>query len=494
MNLNEKGNAVISPLGIILIVVSPLISFLLCDILNICNDKPLTTAFMRIIFAGIVCCAAYKYTNKKLTVNTIIFLIILSGIVLRIGYTVYDGWNTGRGYDEGPFNGYGHLGYIMDYALKWKLPDSNNEQFYQPPLNYFLTAIMMRIGALINHTKNYADVLDYCEIVPCMASCSALITIQKIFDALRINRKYQTFPLAVAAFFPSYMFMGSRMNNDSLVAMFMILSVFFTIRWYYEQKTEWIIGIALSIGLAMMSKVSGATVAFFTGPVMLIVLYKNFKQKNSLAIIKQLVLFAVICFPLGLWYPIRNYVLFGQELNYVQRLPITSVVYSGDAPWYVRFFSMPIIRDLRTGIHYENQDKSIAMMITKSSVVAAFDFSNVPKFVRNTLYLLNLFIIITSLVAMLLVCLKDKQRDLFSRFSMAALWIIIFGSFIMFNISYPYICTADVRYIPLTTVTGISYIGMFFQMYADNAHMQKFIKATKISIIAYCIMVIIMHT
>ena len=69
-------------------------------------------------------------------------------------------------------------------------------------------------------------------------------------------------------------------------------------------------------------------VAIPVAAVFLVVLARQLRQRNW-RILGQLGGFAVICFPLGLWYPVRNLVRFGVPLTYVQEMPENSVQYLG---------------------------------------------------------------------------------------------------------------------------------------------------------------------
>lgn len=475
------------------ILISVFVSVVLCDFLGLCDNEVSAKAVMNILLAATAAAGVYKlYTAKKITPEEIISLLIIMGLIIRIGYMIYTPWASaygGRGYDEGALEAKGHYSYLLNWAVKGKLPDTNAEQFYQPPLNYFLSAVFIKIGGLLHGTADYTTVMKYAELVPCMATCVMLMVHCSVLEALKIKSKYRIPAVAMMAFFPNYLFLGGRINNDSLVALFMSLSVLYTLRWYYSRSMKNIVGIALSIGLGMMSKISCGTIAVFTGPVMLYVLYQDVRAADKEKIkrtVGQLAVFALICFPLGLWYPIRNYILFGQGLNYVQRLPESAVGFTGDVPWYQRFLSMPVFGRFDTGLQFVDGESSVFMMITQSAVFGSFHFDHISKIIRYSLYYLNLAVIIISLVSMFLVCKNDKKRDAFSRFSMLALWVIVYGSFIMFNISFPYTYTADVRYIPLSMLTGFAYISMAWELYSKKA--KRAVSVCGVIIFAYCVM------
>lgn len=442
------------------------------------------------------CAAFFEAYKKRLTADKAIILIIIAGIIMRTGYMLYTNW-TKRAYDVGFLDedGVGHGSYIINNILQGHLPQSNEYQFYHPPLYYFLSAAAIKIAALFKHTVDYASLIKYAAAVSCAASCVTLVVIQKLMDTVSLKRKHQIAAMAIAAFFPNFILMGGRVNNDALVTLFMMLSVYFTIRWFYSTSIKDIIFIALSIGFGMMSKVSGGTVALFTGPVMLYKLYLAAKEKKIVYIIKQLAVFAVICFPLALWYPIRNYIEFAQPLNYVCDLGENSHVYTGNISAIKRFFSVPLFEIFEKPYMNSSDDYSIFMIITRTAVFGEFDYEGVSKIISICLYFVNLIIIIASLAAMVVVCLKDKQRDWFSRFAMAAVWVITFIPFLIFNISYPYSCTADTRYIPLAVVSGMIYLSAAYELYenSSSAVVKRIFFSGKWMIAAYCILSAVMY-
>ena len=91
--------------------------------------------------------------------------------------------------------------------------------------------------------------------------------------------------MAIVAFFPTFYQMGGRLNNDMAVTFFMFLCIVNTYRWYRKRDMKTVVYIALCFGLGMMSKISCGIMALFTGMVMLVVLYEEFKNKNAKQII-----------------------------------------------------------------------------------------------------------------------------------------------------------------------------------------------------------------
>ncbi len=485
-----------SALSVIVVTIAPIVALLVCDIFKITDSEMSIKAIMNLALASVACCAFVMAYQKKLTANNALLLIIIAGLIMRMGYMLYTPW-TQRGHDMGSLdaNGVGHGAYIVNNILQGHLPQTNEYQFYHPPFYYFVSAMVMKIAAMFKNITDYASLIKYAAAVSCSGACVTLVVIQKLLDALKIKRKHQIPAMAIASFFPNFILMGGRINNDAFATLFMISAVYFTVRWFYDTKTRDIIFLALSIGLGMMSKVSCGIVAIFTGPIMLYKLYISFKDKKTMSIIKQLVIFALICFPLALWYPIRNYMAFSQPLSYVLDLGPGYSVYTGDVSAIKRFFSVPVFEIFKQLFMNVNEDYSIFMILSRTAVFGEFIYAGISKIIGISLYFANLIIVILSLSAMVLVCIKGKERDWFSRFSMAAIWAVTFVSYVIFNIKYPASCSADMRYLPLAFVSGIFYISALYGQYEDNSSKIKnfFLCGGGCLVASFCILSMIMY-
>ncbi len=491
---NSVVNPVFSMMWIPLLILLPMLGCMLGRELEIIDNEVAVRPVMELVLIGLLAYGAMLLYQRKQSVDQLLALVIVAGIVIRIGYMVYTGWYE-RYYDVGNLDTQnGHGAYIVHNLLKGHLPESNDYQFYHPPLYHMLSAVVLKVAGMFEGTTDYAGLIQYASVVSCAASCITLIFVQKILDALKIQRNYQVPALAILSFFPNWILMGGRVNNDGLLTMFMAMAVYFTIRWYYDTEMKWVIGIGCAFGFGMMSKISCGTLALITGPIMLYKLYKAWKEKQVWKVFSQLLVFAVICLPLSLWYPIRNYMEFGQGLNYVHDLGVTSHTYVGNIPWYERLFNVPILEEFTKPYTNTSEDSSIFMILMQTAVFGEFSYENVPKIVSVGLYFVNLLTILVSLVSMVVVCVKDKARDGFSRYFMLALWVMVFVSYILFNFQYPYSCTADTRYLQMAVLAGCTYMSMAAQLgnKCGCKWMKRLVIVMNMLAIAYCGFVVVM--
>ena len=105
-----------------------------------------------------------------------------------------------------------------------------------------------------------------------------------------------------------------------------------------------------------------------------------------------------------------------------------------------------------------------------------FSFSQEFNFQAGLLLIFNIIVIISSLAAMIYVLIKDKNKNRrFFNWIMFAVWAIQIISFIIFNISLPYGCTMDFRYIVPTLITGAYFLALWLQLF-NGGKLKQFIR------------------
>ncbi len=397
--------------------------------------------------------------HKKTRCEDIISLIIMIGIIMRIGYMLY----TAVGIRTHDIDG--HIAY-MNFLYNGSLPDSNNFIFYHPPFFHFLGALFGRTIGSLKYSGN--DIYEAAKIISCFSSCAILLITRSIAKELELGKKAVLTAVLITAVLPNFFLLASRANNDALSILFMYITLLYTVRWYKKPCYKYVIILALSIGFGMMTKISVGTLAFFTGPVMLYVLIQNFRRdKKDMSILYQLIVFALICFPLGLWYPIRNLILFDQPFNYVYKIPVTEPIYCGDRGYGDRFFSFPFIEGVKSVYSHPNDDYNVWIYLIKGAVFGEFSF-DINDLVPRVLFILNIIVSLISVVGLVFTVFSRRVKAE-QKYFIAVLWLIVMASYISFNISLPFGCTMDFRYVvPISLVSGLS-CGIMYQWLWDEA-------------------------
>lgn len=462
-------------------------SFMFSWLLKIKNNMSTMRSIMIISELVLLIYAVYLKKKDELNSNKILKLIMIAGMVIGVGNMlgthIFD-----KGYDQGYVSSAarGHFGYILN-LIEGHLPNGNGEQYYQPPLFHFISSFFVRLGQVCTSGNN-EEAIQFTQIVNCSVYCFMLIAVKNFIIEIHAEKKY-FWVMLITAFHPSFLLMGLRGNNDMLATFFMIICLTNTYKWYMKRYMKTIVMLAFSFGLGMMTKISVGTIAILTGAVMICCAVKDFKQRKYKEIVLQLAVFAVICLPLGLWYPIRNLILFNQPLGYVQMLPNNIPIYKGDIALYKRFFGFNLVELLKKPFFYYPEGYSIPIQIVKTSMFAEGKYEE-NILMCSILVLVNIVTIITAVVSTLYIAVKGKLCDKKIRFGAFAMWIIIMISYIQFNVQYPHLCTADFRYIAITVPLGAVFMSETVYC-TKNVKVKRFIK-TVILAFTMCVVSIYM--
>jgi hypothetical protein len=396
---------------------------------------------------------------RKLSPERLILILIAAGFILRFGYMLYTPLSV-RGHDVGLLQGSGHLAYIYRIFSIQGLADNYSEQFYHPPLEHLACAFAAWLYKFISGTSDLNSVMEASRLIPCFASCALLLVTLRLFRAFGFSNRANSVALAVVAFHPSFILMSASINNDMLMILFFVSALLFTVRWYAEPTYKNILLLALSIGCAMSTKFSGALIALLTAVVFLLVLLRRYREIGIKRLILQFTAFGAVCIPLGLWYSVRNYILFGQPIGYVAQISTTNQLYIGDISLFKRFLSFSIPDMLTNVFCNPYKDFNLWEYVVKSALFGEFTYSAAHKTVAAVLILSSLLLIVLSLVAMVRFVLCGRDKNHFSVYTLAGLWALLMLSFVFFNLRYPFGCTMDFRYIAPTVIIGAAFLGL----------------------------------
>ena len=398
--------------------------------------------------------------------ESLILLIILAGLIMRVGYMVYTTIGL-RGHDISEFNESGHLDYAYQLFATGKLPQTYKYQFYHPPLNAILEAIVVKVFSWFQTNQDLHQLFEAAKIIPCFASCALLPVFYSLFRELRMSPRATALALAVLAFQPTFFLFSASINNDSLMLLFYMIAVLYTVRWYNEPTLKNILMIALAIGFGMSTKFSVLTVAGFTAPVFLLTLIRRMREKNPLPVVGQFAAFGAVCLPLGLWYTIRNHILFHIPFDYIYTLSRSDELYCGNRSIAERLLTFPI-RQLIVPLYCKPySDYNIWVYIAKCAVFGEYSFER-SAMAALPLTLSNLLLIGLSILAAIYVLVRCKETHLLARFGLFWLWLIQMGAYLAFNLQYPFGCTMDVRYIVPTIIVGAAYLGIALDHLKDR--------------------------
>lgn len=412
--------------------------------------------YLSVFFYVVVWCG-------KRDTATVLRFILIGSFLFRAYYVLLAPYNISY-HDQGEFtdlesmdSGSGHLGLIEYLYNNGHLPDFDPRQrwsFYNPPLFHILGALILKF----THTIGVAAPLCYesIQIVNLFAASMTIWLLYKILDRLIEGKQVVLLFTAMIAFHPFFILYSAELTNDMLCMCFMALAFYYTLRWHKEHTFSSILIIALGIGLSMAAKLNAAVISFGIGFIFLWDFWHNrLEYKKYIA---QFLAFLAVCAPLGLFYPIRNYVLFKMPLLYVQEL-------TPDNPQYI---SETVIN--RIGFSSKGQltypfvkyDAAIERNIwTQLFRTSLFDEINPPvdnNMIASWGLLLFWITILLALIlnAALVWCIwrKEVVRTEIKIFMLVE-YLAMLISYIKFCFDEPFICTMNYRYISLSMLFPI---------------------------------------
>ncbi|MGN0552399.1 MAG: ArnT family glycosyltransferase [Oscillospiraceae bacterium] len=403
--------------------------------------------------------------KKELTVDNAIKAVIFAGFVMRIGYMLYTPCDV-RSHDlwEISTESHGHAGYILGLIENNSLPQSNDIQFYQQPFFYIVSSVVSKLKNMIVSCDDVFYLVDAAKTVSCSASCMVLIVAGALCDTFRLKDTEKLAAMVITAFHPSF-FLGIRITPDMLCTFFMVLALLFTFRWYDSPDWKNTLILSLVYGFGVMTKISVAVPALFTAVVFAVKLVRFFKEKKALPVIMRLAVFGIISLPLGLWYNVRNYKLFGQKLGYILEIGKESDLYVGDRSLFQRFV-LPDFGNLLSS-PYANvwEDHNLLVYSIKSSLFGEFTFK-VPSVIPIILYISAIVLSVLAAIAVVSAlkrCNEDKPTV-----ALSAVCILFLVSVIIFNLRYPHGCSMDFRYSTFLIIPFAVLIAKRFMRYGSK--------------------------
>jgi len=386
-------------------------------------------------------------------------LILLGAFFIRMSYA----YSTNiflRQHDVGriALDDSGHYAYILQLFTNGKLPTTNHYQFYHPPLYHALSALWLRGVSLILPGLAIEALFD---TLPIVSLIIGYLVVYVAYLIVKLKPEYHRNGLPfmlLVAFHPIFILLSGRHNNDNLSILFILLTVYFFLRFREKGKIGNAVGLGLAIGLGMMTKLTVAVITPVIAGYMIYDFVKSIVAKDAVRPwprrLLELGIFALIVFPLGLWYPIRNYLEFGQPLGYVFLISnpnLSTAQYS--------FFQRFLILDLNGLVNslYANAgaDYSIWFYILKTSIFGEFAYWGAHVFS------LSLFIINVALSTVLVIVFYKRFAVLFKRKDeynelLIGYTLVLFLAYILFNLRYPFGPTMDFRYlIPIVFNIGL---------------------------------------
>lgn len=417
--------------------------------------------------------------GKKLKAADLVTAALAAGFVMRAVMVLFTPLNFYQ-HDVSNFSGRQagfHDSYILYIYENFTIPDGDVRdlgQFYHPPLHYILSALFLRLHNVLPF--KFANDINGLKFLPMLWTSFIVLFTKKILERLNIGGKALAFSMLLISLNPHLIYLAIQVNNDALALMLMFAAVFFALEWYKEPELKKIVYVALCIGCAMMTKLSMGLVAFPVAWLFLIRLIRTVraqkenkgKKTELTGLIKQFAIFAVIVFPLGLWFPLRNLISYGVPVTYVYEIDSSANM---DVWMYspLQRLLIPSADLLKTPFILEGgniNDFNIVLALIKTGLFdeRSFDSSYLTA-VAKILEVIAFVLLIAVLFAAVRGAFKrfkDSGRKIPENAEGIALWIlaaVLLISEFVFCFKYPVTCTAAFRYITPVLIPAAFWSG-----------------------------------
>ena len=442
---------------------------------------------LSLLFLGYLGVLIYLKLSGRLGENTIVFMMILLGVLLRGGYVLLSGLYE-RQHDAGAYTGMGtdfvnpgHIGYI-EYIYKFhKLPDINPYElfaYYHPPLHHIISYIWLQINIWLGAAEELA--FENLQIVTLLYSCLCMSVTWKILKALDIKGNGLYIGLAFMVFHPATIVMAGSVNNDMLTILFMCLIILESIRWIQNKNFAGMIRLALYIGFGMITKLNSAVLAIPLGIIFLMHFVSVIRSKDRGTIlnwIKKYCIFAVIVIPIGLSWIVRNLIRFGEKPG----VPVPGET----SPMYTETFSLwsrlgiPSLADWNFSFPFHPISAKACcntwVIMFHTSLFAEEYPTDLPDILlvmcQITFFMAVIFGIITVVLLFAVLLNKRTNREI-SLFLLTG-YVIMLISFAAFVIIYPYTCSSDFRYVAICLVYISIALGLGNKYYLETPVISK---------------------
>ncbi len=437
------------------------VSFGLAAANGLTDTKNAVWLIVSVLAAALIFAAAVLFAFRKLDTRRGILLITAAAMGLRLVY-ILGTTISQRQHDVYSFGGpEGHAGYIEYFYNHWRLPDFNPSsvfQFYHPPLHHFLAAVWLKINTAAG--IGYQLACENIQILTMFYSGVFLYFTLKIFEEFGLEKGKLAAAYAFVAFYPAFIIMSGSINNDMLSIMLMQGAIYYAILWFKKARTAHIAAAAAFLGLGMMTKLSAGIAAVAIGFLFLSRLIGDRPQRRKFFL--QFILFGAICFPLALWWGVRNEILFGLPVTYIPTLGAASHQYIGHYSLFERLadFSAYQFKSVYVAWGDPYFEHNVFIGLLKTGTFGEQTLSAPEGLIyaaAKVLFAINAFLALAVTAACPFVLAGDKRfRNRGLRYFTVLLMITFLLSYIQFCISYAHTCTQNIRY-----ATPLIWIGAF---------------------------------
>ncbi|MCR4908198.1 MAG: glycosyltransferase family 39 protein [Lachnospiraceae bacterium] len=397
--------------------------------------------------------------------NTVLFGTFLFSVVLKGLYIWYTP-TYARQHDFFDFtSGQGQAAYIEWFYDHVSLPDFDPRKiwgFFQPPLHHILAAMWLRLQTLAG--VSYLTACEGIQVLTLLYSVLFSIYALLLFRRNGLKGRGLELAFAVTALHPIFILFAGSLNNDTLVALFLLMSIYYGVTWAEKQNYPEIIKLALSVGCGMMTKLSEILAVPALVFLFLWVWIKGGRERFG-KLLKQYLVFGAISLPLGLAYPLRNFFRFGVPLQYTPEVGEPLLGYS----LWERLFDIRTVTPFASMVKNGNafDEYNIPLAIMKTSLTGEFPFASANGYMVPFGWILLISASMLALVCLFATFMVSAGRTELKDGLLRGYYLTAYGTAVIFIINLcfkiPNFSSQDFRYIAHVTALESLYLGLLYQ-------------------------------
>lgn len=435
--------------------------------------------YLAILIAGLIIVFLLR---NRIKWDPVITTIIL-GSILKLCYIAYtETWN--RQHDVIAFGaGEGHAAYIEYILTNKHLPDFDPRTvwgFFQPPLHHIIAAFWMWIQVRLGVAEQVLQ--ENVQLLTLFYMIITVIVTYLICREFDMKKRGMLITMLVVSFHPLLVMFSGSINNDPLALCLSMIAVYVAILWYKDPKYLTIIILAIVIGLSMFAKLTAGLVAPAIGAIMIYSLIMNKDKWKSY--IGQFAVFGVIVCPIGLYWPIRNKILWDMPVNYIPGV--------GEQLVKTDFFSR--VLDIRIhgvypsmiahGDEYDEYNTFVQLM--KSSLFGEYNYGEYSRLINPFSVILLAVSIVLAIVALYATCYmifsKRSMMKLDRKIYLGLLYLAFLLGYLSFSLGYTNFSAEDFRYSALAIIIEAIFLGLW----ADESE-EKVVRLVLIASIVFAV-------
>lgn len=446
--------------------------------------------FLSLVFAATIVIILVMYKKKLFNPARTSALVIGLAFLMYTAYVLYCVCTWVQTDVSEISSDDGHAGYINYMYDNWCILSNSDPretwQFYHPPLFYMISSLCVRFFTAFGIP--YEQAFENVQVITLFCAFCIVITAFKIFKLFKLKGYALTVSTAIVAFCNATVVLAGSISNDIMSIAFEVGAIYCAMKWYNDRSYKNILQISLCFGLGMMTKLS----VWMTAPaIAFLFIYAFFKDiKNFKKYIAQYSVFLAIAAPLALWFPVRNYIMFGIPFGYVpegvQREFLQTI------PAIQRLFDFNPSQFANPFTEYYNSSGYCEFNPLTALFKSALDLQRMGEYTsfegtfRISLYLM-IILGVTGFAFMIFSIFSKKIKiPMEQKIYPVIFYFTMMISYYIFCFKYPSICTENIRYVYPVVILGALYTGMMFQYDFKNKKVSKYVQLLfSIIIVAY---------